>query len=74
MLNLKIYLLKYNLKNIRKHEKSGLANDLLAILRNILTDAEFEAYQQTEADKGYYERINWRLRSIQFLTALEDNI
>lgn len=53
---------------------SGLANDLLAILRNILTDAEFEAYQQTETDKGYYERINWRLRSIQFLTALEDNI
>ncbi len=52
---------------------SFLSDDLLAILRNILTDAEFEAYQQTEADKGYYERINWRLRSIQFLTALEDD-
>ena len=48
-----------------------LADDLLAILGNILTDAELEAYQQTEADKDYYERINWRLRSIQFLTALE---
>ncbi|GGX62681.1 CARDB domain-containing protein [Saccharospirillum salsuginis] len=50
-----------------------LADDLLAILGNILTDAELEAYQQTEADKDYYERINWRLRSIQFLTALEDD-
>lgn len=52
---------------------SFLSNDLLAILGNILTDAELEAYQQTEADKDYYERINWRLRSIKFLTALEDN-
>lgn len=52
---------------------SFLSNDLLAILGNILTDAELEAYQQTEADKGYYERINWRLRSIRFLTALEDD-
>lgn len=50
---------------------SVLSNNLLAILGNILTDAELEAYQQTEADKGYYERINWRLRSIQFLTSLE---
>ncbi|PXX89538.1 protein nirG [Marinobacter vulgaris] len=52
---------------------SFLSNDLLAILGNILTDAELEAYQQTEADKGYYERINWRLRSIKFLTALEND-
>ncbi|WP_153045456.1 hypothetical protein [Marinobacter salexigens] len=50
---------------------SFLSSDLLAILRNILTDAEFAAFQQTEADKDYYQRINWRLRSIQFLTALE---
>lgn len=48
-----------------------LASDLLAILDNILTDAELEAFKQTEADKDYYERINWRLRSIQFLTAPE---
>lgn len=52
---------------------STLSNDLLAILANILTDAELEAFQQTEADKGYYERINWRLRSIKFLTSLEDD-
>lgn len=50
---------------------SFLADDLLAILGNILTEAELEAYRQTEADKDYYERINWRLRSIRFLTALE---
>lgn len=46
-----------------------LADDLLLILGNILTDAEIEAFRQTEEDKNYYELVDWRLRSIRFLTA-----
>ncbi|MEH6355122.1 MAG: hypothetical protein V7760_03735 [Marinobacter sp.] len=46
-----------------------LANDLLRILTNILTDAEMAAFQKTEEGKDYYELIDWRLRSIAFLTA-----
>jgi hypothetical protein len=44
---------------------------LLTILGNLLTDEEFEAYLGTEDGKGYYERIDWRLRSIAFFTATE---
>lgn len=49
-----------------------LADDLRFILGNILTNAEMEAYQQTESDKDIYELIDWRLRSIRFLTAQEN--
>ena len=47
---------------------SRLGGELLSILNNILTGAEMEAYLQTEAGKGYYELVDWRLRSIAFLT------
>ncbi len=43
-------------------------DDLLAILTNILTPDEFTAYRQTEEGKDFYGVMNWRLRSIQFLT------
>ncbi|WP_355662128.1 T-complex 10 C-terminal domain-containing protein [Halomonas salifodinae] len=46
-----------------------LGERLLGVLGNLLGDAEFEAYRQTEAGKGYYEVIDWRLRSLRFLTA-----
>jgi hypothetical protein len=46
---------------------SRLGSELLSILGNILTSAEMEAYLQTEAGKGYYELVDWRLRSIEFL-------
>lgn len=46
-----------------------LNNDLLRILTNILTPEELIAYQQTEQGKSFYEVTNWRLLSIQFLTA-----
>lgn len=48
---------------------SQLGEQLLGLLRNVLSDAEFDAYRQTEASKGYYELIDWRLRSLNFLTA-----
>lgn len=48
---------------------SRLGDELLSILGNILTSAEMEAYRQTEAGKGYYQLVDWRLRSIEFLTA-----
>lgn len=48
-----------------------LAADLLSIVGNILTDAELAAYRQTESDKNIYELIDWRLRSIRFLTQQE---
>jgi uncharacterized protein YraI len=47
----------------------SVSGNLLAILRNILTDAEMEAYLQTEAGKELVELLDWRLRSIEFLTA-----
>ena len=48
-----------------------LADELASILGNILTENEMHAYQQTEAGKDYYEMVDWRLRSIRFLTAQE---
>ena len=45
-----------------------VGDDLLGILRNILTPAEMEAYLQTEEGKNFYQLLNWRLRSISFLT------
>lgn len=48
---------------------SGLGTQLLGILRNILSDPEYEAYLQTEQGKSFYELIRWRLDSIGFLTA-----
>jgi hypothetical protein len=46
-----------------------LNSDLLSILNNILTPDEMTAYKQTEEGKSFYELTNWRLLSIQFLTA-----
>jgi hypothetical protein len=46
-----------------------LGDDLLQVLVNILTPAEMEAYRQTEEGKSFYELLDWRLRSIRFLTA-----
>lgn len=46
-----------------------IGDQLLGLLRNILSEAEFDAYRQTEAGKDYYDRIDWRLRSLNFLTA-----
>lgn len=48
---------------------SMLGEQLLILLRNILSEAEFAAYRQTEVNKDYYELIEWRLRSLNFLTA-----
>lgn len=48
-----------------------LADSLLGIIRNILTDAEYEAYRQLEEGKDYYDVIDVRLRSIAFLTSAE---
>ncbi len=45
-----------------------VADGLLGVLNNILTNAEFEAYQQTEAGKDFYEVLDWRIASIRFLT------
>ncbi len=50
---------------------SELGDQLLGLLGNLLSDAEFEAYRQTEAGKDYYELVDWRLRSLHFLTAAE---
>lgn len=47
---------------------SRIGDDLLGILRNILTPGEMNAYLQTENGKSYYELVQWRLRSIAFLT------
>ena len=41
---------------------------LSGILRNILTAEEFAAYEATEADKGFFDLLEWRLDSISFLT------
>lgn len=49
----------------------SLADELMGILHNLLTDPEMEAFQQTEAGKSYYDLVDWRLRSINFLTAQE---
>ncbi len=50
---------------------SALGNQLLAILSNVLTEAELNAYRQTEEGKDYYALIDWRVRSIAFLTSAE---
>ena len=47
---------------------SGLEGSLLGILDNSLTEAEYSAYLVTEEGKFEYELIDWRLRSIAFLT------
>lgn len=46
---------------------SEINERLLGILRNMLSDTEFEAYRQTEQGKSFYELMDWRLRSINFL-------
>jgi hypothetical protein len=45
-----------------------VGEDLLGILKNILTAREMDAYLKTENGKSYYELVQWRLRSITFLT------
>jgi hypothetical protein len=50
---------------------SALGDQLLEVLNNLLSEEEMPAYLQTESDKDYYEVIDWRLRSILFLTAIE---
>jgi uncharacterized protein YraI len=47
---------------------SNVEDELLTILDNILTDPEMEAYRTTEEGKGFYQLLDWRLRSIHFLT------
>lgn len=49
---------------------TALESNLLTILNNILTDTEYSAYLSTESGKYDYELIDWRLRSIAFLTQL----
>jgi hypothetical protein len=46
----------------------NVEDELLTILDNILTDPEMEAYRTTEEGKGFYQLLDWRLRSIHFLT------
>lgn len=46
-----------------------LADNLMLILGNILDEQELDAYRETEEDKDYYDLVDWRLRSISFLTA-----
>lgn len=45
-----------------------LGTSLLGILGNILTPEELAAYRQTESGKTYYQLVDWRILSIQFLT------
>ena len=47
---------------------SGLGDSLLKILGNILTKNEMRQYLQTEVGLSYYDLVQWRLRSIAFLT------
>lgn len=42
---------------------------LLSILQGLLTESEYQAYLHTEAGKSFYDLVDWRLRSIGFLTA-----
>jgi hypothetical protein len=44
---------------------------LLQIIQNLLTEAEFNAYQQTEINKPFYPRMEWCIRSIDFLTRVK---
>lgn len=50
---------------------NALGDILSGILQNMLTEVEFQAYLQTEEGKGYYELVDWRLRSIAFLSVPE---
>jgi hypothetical protein len=43
-------------------------NELLKIIKNILSADEFAQYEQTEAGKSMYDLASWRLLSIEFLT------
>ena len=47
---------------------SGIGDSLLKILGNILTKNEMKQYLQTEVGLSYYDLVQWRLRSIAFLT------
>ncbi|MEM6667418.1 MAG: hypothetical protein AAF638_13555 [Pseudomonadota bacterium] len=49
---------------------TGLSNSLLGILRNLLQEEEYVAYLRTEEERrdDYYRLLDWRLRSISFLT------
>lgn len=41
---------------------------LSRVIRNMLTPEEYAAYRTTEAEKDFYKLVDWRLRSITFLT------
>ena len=45
-----------------------IGGDLLAVLDNILSDAEYQAYLETEKNRSGPSLITWRLDSVQFLT------
>ena len=45
-----------------------VGDSLLKILGNILTKSEMTQYLQTEVGLSYYDLVQWRLRSIAFLT------
>ena len=45
-----------------------VGDSLFKILGNILTKNEMEQYLQTEVGLSYYDLVQWRLRSIAFLT------
>jgi len=47
------------------------SDELLAIIQHLLTEQEFNAYHQTENNKGFYDKMEWRIRSIDFLTRVE---
>ncbi len=49
----------------------SLTDDLLSILNNILTEPELNAFKKTEIGMDYFDLVEWRLRSISFLTSLE---
>jgi hypothetical protein len=44
-------------------------DELISILRGLLSEPEYQAYLLTEERKSFYELVEWRLRSIGFLTA-----
>lgn len=46
-----------------------ITRELDIILKNLLSDDEFVAYRTTEAGKAAYGLIEWKFRSIHFLTA-----
>jgi len=44
-----------------------ISESLLEVIRKMLTDAQFNAYLKTEEGKTFYEKLDWRIRSIGFL-------